>query len=330
MPEDRHRIEQNELALWLEKVARSLRPYARPLAWGAVFVVVAWLATVLYRSTTSAAAARASDALSRALVQNSPTALEDVAQQFGGTIGQLARLAAADIYFATGCDQLFVNKIIARQDLQKALEHYREVERQSRTPDLRARASFGIARTLEALAGTPAGQGLLREAVEKYREIERTFPTSPFAVFARERLQLLEMEETKRFYDQFAKFDPRPELMPEGVSGSPSLGEKQAPLVAPLEATGAEAVKGDTGDLPELAAPTERSAESREDEPAAPEDLPSTDLNTPSPRENEAQAPAQTVAPSDNVGTSDSETSVPSAEKPQSNLNHVTTDSASG
>lgn len=250
-PEDRHRIEQNELALWLGKVASVIRPYARPLAWAVILVIVLWLAVAIWRSTSTAAAARASEALSRALLQRSPTALEDVARQYRGSVGELALIAAADLYFAGGAEQLFLNKIVARQDLQKALELYREVERRSRSPDIRARAMFGIARTLEALAGTPAGQGLLREAVEKYRELERAYPTSPYAFLAQDHLRRLESDELKRFYDLFAKFDPRPELLPEPspATGSP-LGEPAIPQEPPLgesadQAQGGQSTAGD-------------------------------------------------------------------------------------
>lgn len=267
MAEDRHRIEQNELAIWLGKVFAWLRPYARPLAWAGAIVLLLVIVGALWRSSRGAAAAQASVALAQALAQGSPGALEDVAREHGGTVGQLAQLAAADLYFSEGCHQLFINKTVARQDLQKALELYREVEKSARTPEIRAHAIFGVARTLEALSGTEGGQGLLREAVEKYQEVVQAFPTHPFAFFAQQRLSHLELEETKRFYDRFAKFDPRPPLQPEPPAGTTFPDSGLTPPPEPAQTpTGAAAPQEDSATsatlpLPPLVAPGEATAE---------------------------------------------------------------------
>lgn len=295
MAEDRHRIEQNELAIWLGKLLGWLRPYARPLAWGATIVVVVVLVGAIWRSSSGAAAARASEALAQALAQRSPGALEDVARQHGGTVGQLAQLAAADLYFSEGTQQLFINKTIARQDLQKALELYRQVESSARNPEIHARAIFGVARTLEAMSGTEAGQGLLREAVAKYRELVQKFPTDPFAFFAQQRLADLELEDTKRFYDRFAKYDPRPPLQPEAPVSTPLPETGLNPPSEPTAQQGQPAPAGEssavsTVPLPPLVSPGEVSPKSEEKPGEAP--------TQPSPSPNSQQGPQPSQADS--------------------------------
>jgi tetratricopeptide (TPR) repeat protein len=168
--------------------------------------------------------------------------LEDVAKQHSSTMGQLARLAAADLYFAEGCYQMFLNKVVAQQELQKALEHYREVEQAASLPEIRARARFGLARTYEALAGTRAGQGSLRLAITTYQEVIRDFPNTPYAEFAQQRLSQLETDEFKAFYDRFAQYDPRPELRPESApTGMPGTLESSLPAEPPVVAPSGEA-----------------------------------------------------------------------------------------
>jgi hypothetical protein len=179
--EERRRVEENELALWLAKVISRVRPYARVLAWIGGIALVILLGGAIWRTTAGAASARASAAFYQALAERNPAALEDVAKQYPGRVSQLARLAAADLYLVIGCEELFRNKIVAQQELQKALEHYREAERLASDPELRARARFGMARTYEAMAGTRAGQGNLRTAISLYQELIRDFPQSPYA-----------------------------------------------------------------------------------------------------------------------------------------------------
>jgi tetratricopeptide (TPR) repeat protein len=236
--EERRRVEENELALWLAKVISRVRPYARVLAWIGGIALVILLGGAIWRTTAGAASARASAAFYQALAERNPAALEDVAKQYPGRVSQLARLAAADLYLVIGCEELFRNKIVAQQELQKALEHYREAERLASDPELRARARFGMARTYEAMAGTRAGQGNLRTAISLYQELIRDFPQSPYASFAEERLAEVQREEIKAFYDRFAQYDPRPELQPEpAASPLPSIGEAIPPEPSPRPET---------------------------------------------------------------------------------------------
>jgi hypothetical protein len=297
-PEERRRVEENELALWLAKVITAVRPYARPIGWVVVIGVVILLGGAIWRSTAGAASARASAAFYQALAERNPAALEDVARQYSGRVSHLARLAAADLYLAAGCDELFRNKIVAQQELQKALEHYREVERSATDPELRARARFGMARTYEAMAGTRAGQGNLRLAISLYQEVIRDFPNSPYASFAQDRLSEVQREEIKAFYDRFAQYDPRPELQPEPpTSPLPSIGEVIPPEPSPPAQT-------DTQSSQETSRPESASTQENPSgpilsipaEPSGPQEAPPTDKDSPPERTtSESSSPDQPV-----------------------------------
>jgi hypothetical protein len=74
------------------------------------------------------------------------------------------------------------------------------------------RATFGLARAYEALAGTRQSQGELDKATEVYQELLQEWPDGPYGQLAAERLEDLNRRETRALYDKFAEFDPRPAL----------------------------------------------------------------------------------------------------------------------
>ncbi|MFH1264987.1 MAG: hypothetical protein ABIK89_04625, partial [Planctomycetota bacterium] len=81
---------------------------------------------------------------------------------------------------------------------------------------LQQRASYGLARAYESLAGT---QGGLDKAITTYEELVAKWPQGAYCALAMRRLEELERLDTKDFYDKFAKFEPRPPL-----AGGPGQG----------------------------------------------------------------------------------------------------------
>ena len=82
-----------------------------------------------------------------------------------------------------------------------------------RFPTLQERATFGLARALEA-------QGNLDQAEKRYQEVDQKWHDGAYAVAARRRLEDLKRASTRALYDKFAKFDPRPAFLDEpGVPG---------------------------------------------------------------------------------------------------------------
>ena len=77
---------------------------------------------------------------------------------------------------------------------------------------LHERATFGLARAYEALAGTRQSQGELDKAIESYEELIAKWPNGMYREPATRRLEELRQQETKSLYDKFAQFDPKPAL----------------------------------------------------------------------------------------------------------------------
>jgi hypothetical protein len=127
-------------------------------------------------------------------------------------VANMAALVMADNYLGGGCNELFVNKVGAQEQLNKAIEKYQLVRQQSNVPSLLERAAFGLARAREA-KGDAAN---IQQAEKLYEEVATKWPKGAFAVAATERLNDLKRPATKRLYAQFAKFDPRPAFSREG------------------------------------------------------------------------------------------------------------------
>jgi hypothetical protein len=203
------------------------------------------------------------------------TGLDRVSEDYSNNeVGDWARLVGADLRLASGCDQLFGNKVEAGQELQKAMEGYVAVLEVSKESSTRERATFGLARTYEAMAGTRQSQGELKKAEEKYQEVVDKWGEGVYAKPAKRRLKDLARKATREFYDQFAAYDPKPAFDPGkgGVgdlpfdAGSLSPGSDVPDLSKLLDSpglSGGDAAKDDstkTGDQQQTA-PTDSEKE---------------------------------------------------------------------
>ncbi len=276
--ERRHELERNELADWLAKAFEQIRPYQNAIL-GAVLLVV--VATVGYSWWARQSAGREIDAWNRfqgalgQLAQGNPNPedFEDiVADHPTGDAASWARVVAADLHLAVGCDLLFKNKSLANQELREAKDHYLAIlEADGAGSDLRQRATFGLARTRES-------QGKLKEAMEHYQAVGENWPEGAYAGAARRRLEDLKQAQTRELYDRFAKFEPQPLTSPDpGVSDQPpafdldTLRDDEPPFelqLPNLQESGVEDSQPD--DTPE--SPTTPS-----DTPTDTADAPSTD-----------------------------------------------------
>jgi len=149
------------------------------------------------------------------------------------------------------------SKATAAQDLRKAVDQYLGVLSSSRQPAIRERATFALAKAYEALAATRQSEGELEKAVGYYQEVASTWPDGAYAGVAQRRIEDLQRQETKEFYDKFAQYDPQP------AYSSPLPGGGQTP---PLDFE-----SFDEGNVPDLSAainpPADESPEPEADEP---------------------------------------------------------------
>lgn len=213
----RHDLQHNELLEWLDGISNVIKPHANAILIGLILILGAYVGVKIWSFRSGETTARAWESLYAAMNSGELAGLDRVSEDYSSTeVGDWARVVSADLRLANGCDQLFGNKIVAGQELQKAMESYVAVLEVSKESLIRERATFGLARTYEAMAGTRQSQGELKKAEEKYQEVVDNWAEGVFANSAKRRLEDLGRTATKEFYDQFAAYDPNPTFDPAG------------------------------------------------------------------------------------------------------------------
>jgi tetratricopeptide (TPR) repeat protein len=197
---------------------------------------------------------------------------------------------AGDLHLANGCHDLFTSKSVASQDLQKALDEYTKVRGETRNSLLRERAIFGLARTYEALSGTRQSQGELDKAIKNYQELVDNWKDGPYYSLAKDRLEDLTTSDGKKFYDQFAHYDPQPKFSPP--LGAPSFDSKTLQEQAPAAPAGLDIKFPEIGK--NLGKSTEEAKDTKASPPVKPSALPALpDKTVPKPPADAgAKAPA--------------------------------------
>ncbi|MFH1266846.1 MAG: hypothetical protein ABIK89_14045, partial [Planctomycetota bacterium] len=150
---------------------------------------------------------------------------------------------------------------------------------------LQQRASYGLARAYESLAGT---QGGLDKAIETYEDLVAKWPQGAYCELATRRLEELQRQDTKEFYDQFAKFEPRPPL----ADGPGGPGQGPAFDLDNLSDEGAFSRVSEALGLDD-AEPEETMTDEESSAPAEPDAPPAQDQPAPAQPAPEQPAPEQ-------------------------------------
>ncbi|MCS7305012.1 MAG: hypothetical protein NZ602_07890 [Thermoguttaceae bacterium] len=248
--ERRHELEENLLARWLVSVFRKIQPYQNVILAGIILVLVVivvyeWLSR---RTAGKAEAAWEEIFTSLDVGREDPSVLEKVAQNHGETeAGQWAALLAAEGYLAKACDSLFTNKTEARDYLNRSRQLFERLLNQTRNEVIRERATFGLARADEAAGDLDKAceswsSSSARQAGQKadrgYRGVLNLWPDGAYSEAAKQRLEDLQRYRTKKFYDDFARWEPPPAVPhpPETASKpktSPELPVPEGPIYTP-------------------------------------------------------------------------------------------------
>ena len=269
--ERRHDLQHNELAEWLAKIFNAVQPHANMILIGLLLVLGVYGAVKIWSIRSGDSTARAWDSFYAAMNSGELAGLDKVSEDNADNeVGDWALLVGADLRLANGCDQLFGNKIVAGQELRKAMESYTAVLGVSKVSSIRERATFGLARTYEALAATRRLQGELQKAEQMYQEVVDKWSDGVYAKAAQRRLDDLGRVATEEFYDQLAAYDPEPAFdpasaglgdVPFDASGlSPgSIPRDISDLLGSPGSSGDDAAKDDTmdSDDQEKAEPTD-------------------------------------------------------------------------
>jgi len=204
----RHELEHNVLADWLGKKFKEIQPYVNLILGGVLAVLIVFLGYTWWSRQAAGQTAEAWNEFYKALSEGKPSDFDAVSEKYPGTtVDHFATVIAADERLASGCHQLFVNKASANQELRRAVDGYLAVL-ESPQPMLRQRATYGLARAYESL-------GELEKAVEYYEQVTKNWPQGAYTAFAERQLADLQKPSTKKWYDQFAKFDPAPQYTEE-------------------------------------------------------------------------------------------------------------------
>jgi tetratricopeptide (TPR) repeat protein len=289
--EDRHKLQQNELADWIGRTYQVIKPYSNAILAVVLLVVVGTVLWSWWNRQSASEASAGWDQIFTALGNGHIAELGEIADQYpNGEIGLWAIVISGDIHLAKGCGQLFTNKASASQELQKAQEEYAKVYKKARNPQLREQAIFGLARTYEALSGTRQSQGEIDKAISSYRELVEKWKDGPYYAWAKERLRDLDTTDAKTFYDKFAHYDPQPKVSPPLTP--PAFDSKSLQEQAPPPSGGQDIKFSDIGK--NLGKTTEPEKSAKPATPAKPSTLPALpDTTVPKPS---AKTPAKEPA----------------------------------
>lgn len=319
--ERRHELQTNELADWVGNYVEVCRPYLKTATAVVLAVAAIGLAYAIVSQRQEAAAGLSWEAYFKAVWQRDQkeagTELQRLAEREKGTLpGLWALETEADLDLESGVQKLFRDRDEAMRDLDRAIEHYRAVEKQAAPyPELLARCRYGLAQALEA-------QGELSEARSKYEEVAKANANSALGKMAERRLKGIKGDHMADFYTWFAKQTPPPPGKPGGTglpplnlddlpdrpdlsfgSGKDGEDSKKPATDVPAEEGDAEKPTDKPGDKPADKSedkPADKPTDKPEDKPAdkpsdKPSDKPADDAGE-KPADKPAEKPAEKPA----------------------------------
>ncbi len=253
--EERHRLQETEL----EKLGRQAQQYWESFGKNYLKFVLIGVAVVcliggivIWRLSVSASQkAEAWHAVLSATFSSDPAnAVEAFATAAGNysdqPAGHWAALMEAERALSMGIQTARTDRKASVQELVTARDAFNDLA-DVKSDLIQERRLFGLARTLEALAGVDVSdvkgaenvQGV-EEAIEAYQLFLQRYPDSIFAPLAEDRITALETGRTQDFYAWYRNQNPTPEDLdrpddglPPGhppVPGAPALPSGHPPL----------------------------------------------------------------------------------------------------
>jgi hypothetical protein len=216
--EQRHELQQNSLARWLEDTVEWCKLNA-PLLVGIVLGVAVVVGGYSYfRNQSETAAIDEWSQLFAALQRDDSVKLQSLGKRYSGqTTGQLANLYLADTELAAGVELMSTDRDQAEVKLNEAKNHYADVRQTASDALVLQRAVFGLARYYETM-------GLLPEAIKAYDTLVKDFPQGVFTEIAKRKVEFLQFPQTQAFADWYQKHKPLPPASTIGT-GMPNFGD---------------------------------------------------------------------------------------------------------
>jgi tetratricopeptide (TPR) repeat protein len=201
----RHELQTNQLADRIGVYLQKVRPYQKQVLYGVLGVAVLGAAVLYLTSQQQAKAGVSWQEYFKAMVEQRPDALEEVARQQSGTTAALwARQAAGDMELATGASLLYRDRKEAQKSLKDAEKQFLAVEQDgARYPMLLQRARYGLAQVYESLCAVD-------KARDYYKKVSSAEPDSALGQLAQRRHDQIAGQETERWFAWFEKQEPKP------------------------------------------------------------------------------------------------------------------------
>ena len=231
--EERHRLQEHDLQKLTAHAGEYWHRYGNYVLIGFLALCLVIAAAIYFLNFSDA---QASAGWGEFRASGTAEDFENIAEDYSGTVvGAWARLQQAERHLQSGIRLLFTDRPAARDDLTQAREAFDEVlANQSAPPQVRERALYGLARSLEALAGVQGDEGekpaaTLDEAIAAYEQLLKEFERTLYRPAAEERIADLKKQSTQQFYAWFQQQNPRPgdrRLPQDGLPGGhPPLGD---------------------------------------------------------------------------------------------------------
>ncbi len=234
--ERRHELQQNDLAIYLDKINRSIEPYSKLIAIVVGVAIVAGIAYALYRSEQTAKRSESTLQLIQAVGTQDAEVFLTVSDNYPNTAaGDWARLYQGQSYLSQGIQSLFNDRENAEELLSDAQQALRAAISGKKDKLLRSRGQFGIARAAEAL-------GEIDQAIEEYKKVIEINESEAMNEKAQERIDALSDPEAKAFFSWFADqdFTPRDPSAPPTLPGTGSLPGIPDLDLPPLDLSGGD------------------------------------------------------------------------------------------
>ncbi|MDR2706566.1 MAG: hypothetical protein LBC02_12365 [Planctomycetaceae bacterium] len=200
----RHQLAQNELAHWLiTQYEEWLKPNAYWIGGGAIAILVLLGAFFGSSGISEWNKAQIWNGYYNAIhSENSTEALQLLVETTSkGTIAEQARLTLAQIQLGEGCHLLLTDKSKAISSLEKSLEQFQLLQKNTKNKDILLQANFGLAQTWETLAAARVGTNDLAEAEKEYKKIAEQYPDEFLGQKAKKQLLLISNVNTRKFFE---------------------------------------------------------------------------------------------------------------------------------
>ncbi len=228
--ERRHELQQNDLAVYLNKINKAIEPYSKLIAIAVGVLIVGGIAYGFYRSEQTGLRSEATLQLIQAGQSQDPEVYLTVSDIYPNTAaGDVARLYQGQLYLSQGIQGLFSDRETAEELLNDAQQALAAAISGSKDKLLRSRGQYGIACAAEAL-------GNLDQAIEEYKKVIEINESEAMVKKAQERIDDLSKPETKSFVSWFADqdFSPADPSLPPSLPGRDSLPDVPEFKLPPL------------------------------------------------------------------------------------------------